>query len=208
MTHRERQILSLKIRREERVKGRILAFQRFLLLCMIAAAPIGLVVAHFKTAQLGWFTCGLMIFAGGLFILFFWADVRECNVKIAGLHATAEANEMDVVRCQANDMVEFEEIDDEGATYAFQVEANQLWIVTGQEFYSKRNFPSTDFEIATSRGRTPFPAILRIASHGKKLSPARIISVETIRKLRIPTHSELLTGRLEDLEQLLEETDN
>ena len=204
MTTHEQKLLGFRIKREARVKSRIVSFLRILLLGITAAVPTGLVVAYFKTTQLGWFTCGLMIFTSGVMMALFYGDVRECNVKIAALRATADANVMDVVRCQATEMVEFEEYDDEGPTYVFQVEADRIWVVSGQDFYPTRKFPSTDFEIITSRGPTPFPAILRLAGHGTRLSAIRVVSVQTQRDLRIPEHGELITGRLADLEGLLE----
>ena len=103
-------------------------------------------------------------------------------------------------------MVEFQEIEDEGACYAFQVEQDKIVFVTGQDFYSGPKFPSTDFSITSIIGTKGDLVHLLIDKRGEKLRPIRTISAEIKQHLRIPEHLEIVTGRLEDLEKILKST--
>ncbi len=112
-------------------------------------------------------------------------------------------NLADVIRVSSEELVEFEEIDDEGACYAFQVSDNEILFIEGQEFYSSAKFPNTNFEIVRifdSRGSLAEEFIRKI---GIKLKASRQVSAEVKRRLRMPEHLARVRGRLQDLEQIL-----
>ncbi len=101
-------------------------------------------------------------------------------------------------------MVVFEEQEDEGARYAFQV-GDRIVFVAGQDFYPSAKFPNSDFslvEITDSRGTL---VEMIIDSAGKKLQPIRTIAAELQSKFRIPEHLQILQGKLEDIDRLLAE---
>lgn len=103
----------------------------------------------------------------------------------------------------ASELVEFEEIEDEGACYAFQVGESRILFVSGQDFYPSTKFPSTEFsivEMQTTDGRL---VEMLFEKRGERLSPKRTISCAVKVHLQIPGHLQLMDGRLDQIEQLL-----
>jgi hypothetical protein len=139
-----------------------------------------------------------------------WAAIsvrRELRVELgAGLKALEDAvarDKADIVRIQSSAMVEFEEIEDEGACYAFQVEDRLIVFVEGQDFYSSAKFPNTDFSLVHLHDPRGKLVEMLIAKHGAKAAPVRTIPAATKSKLTLPDHLETIEGRLDDLENLL-----
>jgi hypothetical protein len=95
-------------------------------------------------------------------------------------------------------MVEFEEIEDEGACYAFQVTPSQIVFVCGQDFYPTRKFPSSDFSIIDVAG-----FLDHIVCRATKLKPVRVIDGKTKQGLEYVEHLQVIEGRLDQLEKLL-----
>ena len=112
-------------------------------------------------------------------------------------------NLADVTRVSSDEMVEFEEIEDEGACYAFQVSDDEILFIEGQEFYSSAKFPNTDFEIVRIFDSRGMQVEGFIRKSGIKLKAARQVSEETKGRLRMPEHLARVQGRLQDLEQIL-----
>lgn len=56
-------------------------------------------------------------------------------------------NQACVTRIQSNAVVEFEEEEDEGACYAFQLSEGRIVFLSGQEFYTSARFPNSDFSV-------------------------------------------------------------
>ena len=135
-----------------------------------------------------------------------WAHVSTRRELSAGLKALEDAvarDEADIVRIQSSAMVEFEEIEDEGACYAFQVEDRLIVFVDGQEFYPSAKFPNTDFSLVHLHDARGKLVEMLIAKHGDKAQPVRTIPAATKSKLAVPDHLATIEGRLEDLETLL-----
>ncbi len=112
-------------------------------------------------------------------------------------------NEAEVAHIISSEMVEFEEIEDEGAAYAFQVDGENVVFVEGQDFYPSARFPNADFEIIRIYGRDAETAEMQIAKHGEKLRPVRRISARVKRTLSLPGHLKTVRGRLAELESIL-----
>jgi hypothetical protein len=100
-------------------------------------------------------------------------------------------------------MVEFEEEEDEGACYAFQL--NNPWIVfvSGQDFYPSARFPNTDFSLVSIYGEHEVLVESFVEKHGNKLKPVRMISSEQKSKMKIPSHLQTIQGDLSHIEHLL-----
>ena len=64
-----------------------------------------------------------------------------------GLESALRRNEADVYDIRASAHAVFEEIEDEGACYAFELEGGRVVFVAGQEFYESARFPSLDFSL-------------------------------------------------------------
>jgi hypothetical protein len=71
-----------------------------------------------------------------------FADV--CQIESA-----LRRNQACVIRIQSEAMVEFEEEEDEGACYAFQLNEHRVIFVSGQDFYPSARFPNSDFSLVS-----------------------------------------------------------
>jgi hypothetical protein len=134
-------------------------------------------------------------------------DIRKDAVhleEMAGrLESSLRGNLADVYEIRANSFVEFQEIEDEGACYAFELDGNRFVFITGQEFYAGARFPSLDFGLVyvlDQRGET---VDMFIDKRGAKARPARTIPADVKRQLELPGHLEVIVARLSELESCL-----
>jgi hypothetical protein len=66
----------------------------------------------------------------------------------------------------------FEEIEDEGACYAFELEGGRVVFVAGQEFTESARFPSLDFSLVYPLVEQGRPVEMFIEKRGGKAAPA------------------------------------
>ena len=128
---------------------------------------------------------------------------KHLSKQIARLEEALARNRAAVTRIASEQMVEFEEIEDEGACYAFQVAENKIAFVSGQEYYPSAKFPNSDFEIVDISCADGYPIEGGIEKRGKKLAPIRRIDAKTKETLAVPDDLSVIDGKLEDLEELL-----
>jgi hypothetical protein len=112
-------------------------------------------------------------------------------------------NEAKVIRIQSQAMVRFEEVEDEGACYAFQLKSGHIVFIEGQDFYPSARFPSSDFWLVDIYAENHVLAVSLIEKHGRKIVPIRKISAQETAKLRIPIHLQTVAGDLNQIESLL-----
>ncbi len=147
---------------------------------------------------------GLIIPGVGLAVLLGSISARkQSNFRITELEEVLSKNRASVIHIKSDKMVEFEEIEDEGACYAFQVAEEKIAFVCGQDYYASAKFPNTDFcviAICTGAGN---PVEGGVEKLGQKLKPIRIIPRKVKETLDVPDHLEVIDGKLEDLETLL-----
>jgi hypothetical protein len=132
-----------------------------------------------------------------------WSERKRVSRIVERLRVSLDTGEACEFHIIATEVVEFEEEEDEGACFAFQVDVDQIVFVSGQEFYSTTMFPNNDFaliEIYTLSGEL---ADFLIQKNGTKLKPSRIISAGVKSKLNVPKHLSVITGTLRELEELL-----
>jgi hypothetical protein len=72
---------------------------------------------------------------------------RQLQGMAQGLESALRRNEADAYDIRGSAHAVFEEIEDEGACYAFELEGGRLVFVAGQEFYESPRFPSLDFSL-------------------------------------------------------------
>lgn len=92
-----------------------------------------------------------------LLSMLLWAYVsssRELKAKILELEDVLSRNEVRVIRVLSQEMIEFEEVDDEGACYAFQVSDGEILFVSGQDYHRSVRFPNTDFSLNQIRNHS------------------------------------------------------
>jgi hypothetical protein len=144
---------------------------------------------------------------GGLSVVFYTWNYKVERPKLVAevcrYEAALEKNKAEVVRIQSDEMVEFEEAEDEGECYAFQVDENCIAFVSGQDFYSTAKFPNSDFSLVHIRDENSMLLATFIEKTGKKLKPVRKISAAEKSKMKVPDHLTVIEGELASLEQLL-----
>jgi hypothetical protein len=131
------------------------------------------------------------------------ADGRQLQAVAAGLESALRRNLAEVYDIRATGFVEFEEIEDEGACYAFELPGGRLVFLQGQEFYGAADFPSLDFSLVMPLDESGRRVDMFIEKRGRKAEPQRTIPAAFKRELEIPDDLELLTGTLERLEERL-----
>src|SRR5687768_1954344 len=102
-------------------------------------------------------------------------DARHFDTMAAGLQSALRKNEADDFTVKALAFAEFEEFDDEGACYAFELVDNRLVFVTGQEFYEGARFPSLDFSLVYVLDETGQTVDMTIDKGGAKAIPTRTV---------------------------------
>ena len=107
------------------------------------------------------------------------------------------ANAADVYDVRARAFVEFEEEEDEGACYAFEIDGPRLVFVSGQEFYPGARFPSLDFSlvyVVDEAGRT---VDMLIDKRGARAKLA--YTIPAARHVERPEHLEVREGTIDTL---------
>jgi hypothetical protein len=131
-------------------------------------------------------------------------DARQFLSMARDLESALRTNTANVYDVRARRFVGFEEIEDEGACYAFELEGGRLVFIIGQEFYPGPRFPSLDFSLVYPLDERGRPVDMMIDKRGSRAAPARVVPAATKRKLALPDHLETRAGRIADLEQLLQ----
>jgi len=174
-----------------------------------SAVPLGL-----GTASVLWTLTLLASDAPWPVITGFWAvfavvltlwlrrDLSKADLKsmIEALHSALRRNEVEEYRVQATAFVEFEEVEDEGACYAFQIDDKQMAFICGQEFYPSARFPSLDFSLVEPLSESGQPVYGWIEKRGLKAAPARTIPARKKWELEIPRHMELREASIATIE--------
>jgi hypothetical protein len=70
-------------------------------------------------------------------------DQRQLDAIVLSLESALRRNAADVYDVRAIAFAELEEIEDEGACYAFELEGERIVFITGQEFYEAPAFPAS-----------------------------------------------------------------
>ena len=120
-----------------------------------------------------------------------------------GLESALRRNAADVYAVRARSFAELEEIEDEGACYAFELDGNRLVFITGQEFYKSARFPSLDFSLVHLLDEAGQAVDMLIEKRGTRAAPARRISADIKQKLDVPDHLEVRIGTIDSLEDSL-----
>lgn len=124
-------------------------------------------------------------------------DASQFHDMAVGLQSALTANAADVYDVRARAFVEFEEEEDEGACYGFEIDGPRLVFVTGQEFYPGARFPSLDFSlvyVVDEAGRTVH---MLIDKRGAQAKPARTIPASE--QVERPEHLEVRAGTIDTL---------
>jgi hypothetical protein len=201
LTDRERRELTSRRRLLESMARRSLlkaGTVSFVLCGVLAVATVlasdapTLVIAGFWTAMALLFT--------------FWTGLSERSHgrrQGSALAAALTLNRARVVRIRSTRVVEFEEIEDEGACFAFDAGDGRVVFVQGQEFYGDDDFPNMDFSLVDVLGPGRVVVDALIMKDGAKLEPERRVGRAVKDRLTIPDHLEVIEADLAHLESVL-----
>ena len=141
-------------------------------------------------------------FIGGAIALWVRRDMRahanQFDHIATGLQSALAANAADVYDVRARAFAEFEEIEDEGACFVFEIEGPRLAFVTGQEFYPGARFPSLDFSLVYVRDEAGRTVDMLIDKRGVRAAPTLIIPVAA-QPIDRAEHLEVRPGTIEAL---------
>lgn len=125
---------------------------------------------------------------------------RELTKDVNRFEQALRRNEAREVRVQSTEMVEFEEEEDEGTCYAFQLDGGKILFISGQDYYSSAMFPNTDFSLVDVYDENGACIGELIHKRGQKLEPRRTVPARLKSGLSIPGHLEIIEGKLSELE--------
>jgi hypothetical protein len=176
----------------------------------IAGAIVGLLwVATLLASDSPWMvvTAFWLVVGGGLVM---WAardarrDAAAAEAQARGLESALRRDAADEYIVRASRFAELEEVEDEGACYAFELDGTRLVFVCGQQFYPASRFPSLDFSIVEILDEADRVADMTIDKRGAKAHPDRVVPVVVREHLEVPEHLEVRTGTVAALEQSLQ----
>ena len=157
------------------------------------------------------FITAFWVVAGAVIALWvhhdFRRDARYLRAMADDHEFALERDEAEVYEIRARAFAELEEVEDEGACYAFELEGDRVVFVVGQEFYPGPRFPSLDFSLVYPLGRTG-PVDLWIEDRGPKAAPARVVPAATEWRSGVPLHLTVIPGTLDGLDRWLEERES
>jgi len=165
-----------------------------ILTALASEAPVPVIAA---------FWCGMAL----LFTIWVgWPWHRLMRQQIPMLEDALVADRAIETRIQSTRVIEFEEVEDEGACYAFEHEEGLSLFVVGQEFYEDDDFPNTDFSIVDLLGAGAVPVVTLLLKPGSKLRPERVVPATIKNALELPEHLTVLPVPLERVEDTLRGT--
>ncbi len=127
-----------------------------------------------------WYVSGLIWLGIGIpMTLWSYAGARSDVAKVIGRFESARReNNAYTFRIETEQYVDFEEEEDEGACYAFQLDRGRIVFVSGQEFFSSPHFPNNDFCLVEIRTQDGLAIIGHIERRGHKVEPTRTIQAK------------------------------
>jgi hypothetical protein len=135
----------------------------------------------------------------------FWAyreqrrDLLHTEPARQQMESALRRGEADAYDFLSTDFVEFDEHEDEGACYAFQLAGERVAFLCGQEFYPRARFPSLDFSLVYPLDETGEAVDMYIEKRGPRARPVRRLSSDDRQRLEVFTSLEVRDGRVDDL---------
>jgi hypothetical protein len=176
---------------------------------LFTSATVGLLwVATVLASDSSWQLITLFwVVVGGGLALWTWraarADARHIQAQVQMLESARSRDEAEVFDISARAFIEFQEVEDEGACYAFDLGDDTIVFVVGQQFYPGARFPSLDFSLVYPLAENGESADELIEKRGARAAPMRVIPRAAKLQLDIPEHLAVVHGSLERLEETL-----
>jgi hypothetical protein len=181
------------------------ARSRWRLLAVVLGLCAVMTTVTTMAGNVSWATAFTFWLAVSLLIgVWMWVEnfVRR-RKQLRQIESALRGGQVKDVRVQASAVAEFEEEEDEGACYAFEVGAETTLFISGQDFYPSRTFPNTDFSLIEIHDTEGELIEFYIEKHGHRLEVSKTISADSKKRLRVPDHMEHVEAPLSDLERVL-----
>jgi len=149
-------------------------------LTLLASDAPPLVIIGFWTALAALFTAWT-----GLPMRRHW--VQRASTLASGL----QTNRARATRIATSRVVEFEEVEDEGACFAFDAGNGRTIVIAGQEFHADETFPNSDFSIVEVLDTAGVVDVL-VTRTGRKVEPERRVNADRKLTMDLPGHLEVV----------------
>lgn len=204
LTVAERRLLRCKIR-QYRVRPGELERR----VGLIAAGTTGVLwLATLLASDAPWMLATVVwLVLGALLYVWVIRDLRKesehLSATVASMESALSRDEAESFDVVAEAFAEFEEVEDEGACYAFDLGDGRLVFLTGQQFYPSAGFPSLDFSVVYPLDEDARSVDMWIEKRGPAAEPDRVIPAAVKWELadRIPALLEVVRGSLESVEE-------
>ena len=157
-------------------------------------------------APRSWITLFWILVGGGI-LLWVRGDMRKDLAHLSAMALSFESalrrNQAEAFHIKAKSFVEIEELEDEGACYAFDIDEGRIVFVAGQEFYRAARFPSHDFSLVYLLDERGNSVDMVIEKRGPRASPAQVMPRDRKLRVEIPQHLEVISGSLGEIEEIL-----
>lgn len=199
---REKKLLEGQARRHEANRARLVRDLRKLPILAFLVPLLYVLGRWIKGQGLG---TGLAFLVGFVILglLLIWPrTMRDFRSRAERVREVARSGRVESMRWSSEEVLAFEEIEDEGADWCFLVESGKLLYLGGQEHYETSRFPSSECELVCARDATGEIVYFHMFCTGHKLCPTRVVPASVKRGLELPESPTVLDGRLEDIERL------
>jgi len=197
----ERRFLMADLRRSQ---GRLRSFPKrqwsagVIIFGLLWASTVIATKGNWLLATAFWLMLGAVISAWAYF-----SEKPKYRDAVRRCEDALRRNEVHEVSIRSDAFVELEEIEDEGACYAFQLRDRRIVFVSGQDYYPSARFPNTDFSVIRVFDGERSLGQEFVEKRGSRLQPKRKISAEAKAQLEVPQHLQVIEGDLDELEHLL-----
>lgn len=203
MTGAERRLLRCSIRRSESGRGGSWK------VTLISTLLLWGVTMSFFDDPWPVITLFWILMGGAIHLMAFRDSNRAAAAMASSFRSALRRGEVESYDVSAVAFAEFEEVEDEGACYAFEVDDERLVFFSGQEFYPGARFPCLDFSVVYPLDEHGASVDMWLVKRGPRVSADRVIPATVKERLasRVPESLEVIAGTLAELEQVLSATD-
>lgn len=146
---------------------------------------------------------------GGVIYLWVRRDFRKeaahLPAMVAALESALRRDQVEAYDILARAYAELEEVEDEGAFWAFDLGDGRIVFLAGQQFYPSARFPSLDFSAVYPLDERGGTTDMWLQKRGDAVPPARVLPATLKQELagHLPEPLEVMEGTLDRLEELL-----
>jgi hypothetical protein len=203
MKPRERRETKKKADHMDEVYRSLLSIRNILLACIPLTVPIGWLIGLYRSSDEGWFFYSFLALTCCIIVYMLGPVIRRHKKQLLNLRRALKDDLVHIIHCQAEQMMEFDEKQDEGALFGFLVEENKMFFLRGKDYYSNKKFPSIDFEIINTAPIHHDPILIRIEAHGRRLYPATRINENVKKDYYQPKNFEILEANMDSVREIL-----